>query len=694
MVEKSEERRDINNMSSYKKTIWNYKDKVTPEKLNNIEDGIYNNTLPEIDIEDNDKILTIKNNEWLPVTHQLNNGVTILNSENLVKPTINGRNTVYAMIDGKLTGLPEECTYMYMGDIKDISESLFMMVDSEVTDITIIQYPHMICNLPKTEVCEATHSETYADNILLITNNVDTYRFTCTAEERTIDFYVIPSTAVVETSYLLIPDWIKFYSTTGERLNVRANTMTNCNFEMSFDGINWDSWDGSLLQDIHTVYVRGSGNTDLSASPKAKFEFIRSDSIAVEGNIEMLFDYQTVLAGNHPTIAEYGCQDMFRNQEDITDVSNLKLTPPTLVRGIYSGMFKSCDGIEVAPELPAMNLADSCYYEMFANCTSLAVIPLLPATTLVDSCYDSMFSGCRKIMISETPETGFDYTFIIPADGTCADGVYQPTNEMFYTGDTAYAVSTPDINTAYYAKFKTNPSYNVIRNWNFVDPINQRQVTGFPNQDYGIDCWRNNGGLDVLIIPNVGLSFTDKSHIIQYLPMDRFVVGNTYTLTIKLAQPIQHVESGESRIASVRLAEMSSPYTSTNATRMELSSTESIITSTFILRLPSEGTIYYGIIIDAGNGYVTSPFIVESIKLEEGSVSTPENDSYNKEYELTRCKMSFQIFTEGTQLSTDRFDYNPIMDYSPVLLGTYIINNVNYVTAECELDKMDDIPID
>ena len=60
-------------------------------------------------------------------------------------------------------------------------------------------------------------------------------------------------------------------------------------------------------------------------------------------------------------------------------------------------MFRDCDELTAAPELPATVLADYCYNQMFRGCTGLTVAPELPATTLAARCYHQMFWDCKKL---------------------------------------------------------------------------------------------------------------------------------------------------------------------------------------------------------------------------------------------------------------------------------------------------------
>ena len=100
-----------------------------------------------------------------------------------------------------------------------------------------------------------------------------------------------------------------------------------------------------------------------------------------------------------------------------------KLPAKVLAEGCYAAMFANCTslkefpemaatdmaymsctwmmmgtGIEVAPELPAQNLAKSCYEFMFSECPNLKkAMSVLPATDLADNCYTGMFQRCEKL---------------------------------------------------------------------------------------------------------------------------------------------------------------------------------------------------------------------------------------------------------------------------------------------------------
>lgn len=68
----------------------------------------------------------------------------------------------------------------------------------------------------------------------------------------------------------------------------------------------------------------------------------------------------------------------------------------------FAHLFKGCDKLTTAPELPATTIGDYCYYRMFQGCSNLLQAPELPALVLAPSCYYSMFDGCSTL--SQTPK--------------------------------------------------------------------------------------------------------------------------------------------------------------------------------------------------------------------------------------------------------------------------------------------------
>ena len=114
--------------------------------------------------------------------------------------------------------------------------------------------------------------------------------------------------------------------------------------------------------------------------------------VACTGDIRTLLNWR-----NYNIVETYHARfcSLFKNCNVLTSAPELPAT--TLAGNCYDGMFSGCTSLTAAPELPATTLASYCYYEMFYNCTSLESAPELPATELAEACYCKMFSGCANL---------------------------------------------------------------------------------------------------------------------------------------------------------------------------------------------------------------------------------------------------------------------------------------------------------
>ena len=132
--------------------------------------------------------------------------------------------------------------------------------------------------------------------------------------------------------------------------------------------------------------------------------FSLSVSSNVGGDIRTLSNYLNV--DSETTAQRYMFKDLFRNNKNIVNASNLRLSYTTLADYCYSNMFWACSKLTAAPALPATTLAESCCRNMFESCTSLTTAPELPATKLASNCYQYMFSGCTSLTSApELPAT-------------------------------------------------------------------------------------------------------------------------------------------------------------------------------------------------------------------------------------------------------------------------------------------------
>lgn len=93
-------------------------------------------------------------------------------------------------------------------------------------------------------------------------------------------------------------------------------------------------------------------------------------------------------------------QSMFEGCKSLTKAPDLPA--PKLESWCYEAMFRGCEALTDAPKLSAENMVWHCYTHMFDGCTSLVTAPDLPATTLAPGCYTGMFANCTAL--TEAPE--------------------------------------------------------------------------------------------------------------------------------------------------------------------------------------------------------------------------------------------------------------------------------------------------
>ena len=165
--------------------------------------------------------------------------------------------------------------------------------------------------------------------------------------------------------------------------------------------------------------------------------------VACTGDIRTLLNWR-----NYNTVETYNAKfcSLFKNCNVLTSAPELPAT--TLAGNCYDGMFSGCTSLTAAPELPATTLAGFCYDSMFYGCTSLTDAPELKATKLVASCYDNMFYGCTKLstvtMLAPSDQisnaTRYCYNWLNNAgtDETVKSRTLKVTDEAAYTALESY----------------------------------------------------------------------------------------------------------------------------------------------------------------------------------------------------------------------------------------------------------------
>ena len=165
--------------------------------------------------------------------------------------------------------------------------------------------------------------------------------------------------------------------------------------------------------------------------------------VACTGDIRTLLNWR-----NYNIVETYNAKfcSLFKNCNVLTSAPELPAT--TLAGNCYDGMFSGCTSLTAAPELPATTLAGFCYDSMFYGCTSLTDAPELKATKLVASCYDNMFYGCTKLstvtmlapsdQISNATRYCYNWLYNAGTDKTVKSRTLKVTDEAAYTALESY----------------------------------------------------------------------------------------------------------------------------------------------------------------------------------------------------------------------------------------------------------------
>ena len=177
---------------------------------------------------------------------------------------------------------------------------------------------------------------------------------------------------------------------------VKVGEPSDISLEYSIDGKSWNPYtigEAIYLFDEDKLSFRAgeTGNEGFSKGKDDYYQFKISGEIAARGNTMSLLDRNC--ARNNVSANAFA--SLFRDCQSLTSAPDLPAA--VLAKGCYAWMFYDCTSLTKAPALPAMNLAESCYYSMFESCTSLNETPTLSATELSSGCYFGMFAGCTSL---------------------------------------------------------------------------------------------------------------------------------------------------------------------------------------------------------------------------------------------------------------------------------------------------------
>lgn len=105
-------------------------------------------------------------------------------------------------------------------------------------------------------------------------------------------------------------------------------------------------------------------------------------------------DYTFVEGSAFKTL--FGSGSVSDSTMKVVDASQLIL-PKSTSPSCYYNLFGNCSTLEVAPSLPATNVATEAYKAMFKNCSSLRAVPAMSFKVVEQEGCNNMFAGCTSI---------------------------------------------------------------------------------------------------------------------------------------------------------------------------------------------------------------------------------------------------------------------------------------------------------
>lgn len=251
------------------------------------------------------------------------------------------------------------------------------------------------------------------------------------------------------------------------------------------------------------------------------------------------------------------------------------------------------------------------------------------------------------------------------------------------TSGTKPSDPTPDIYTQLLAQYQElhqelgrRPNPNLLHNWYFANPVNQRGQAVYPAGEkvYTIDRWYKNSSIEVAV--NEG----------------SITITNTGTVSSSCAQPFANIPPAGAQLTFSALTADGVLYSGTKRMPVTQAKYSNFFTtdeevSARVYSAGDDGTpARFQFVVPVGASLELS-----AVKLELGSVQTlAHQDSDGKwvlnelpDYgeELAKCQRYYQLFSSEDKMPTALADYRPAMRATPAT-GTISIDGVTYYYAD------------
>lgn len=270
-----------------------------------------------------------------------------------------------------------------------------------------------------------------------------------------------------------IPDYLCFTALEQGRFTLSVSSYVTTTYlsyiEWSKDGRNWNRTTNenngmTINVDVvqgDKVYWRGSGvtMTSLSAGADRGSIFSSTANFDASGHIMSLLqggDFNDDALVNYSTsgIRNVTFARIFEDCEKLINAQDLVLPKfSSWYTYIFYQAFHNCTGLVTAPQLPTIEMSQSCFFGMFNGCTSLLEASDILATTAASECCRGMYVGCTSLT-----NTG-NIAFTTLAANCC--------RQMFYgcssITSSSLLISATLAENSYYAMFYNCSSLSYVK---------------------------------------------------------------------------------------------------------------------------------------------------------------------------------------------------------------------------------------
>ena len=232
------------------------------------------------------------------------------------------------------------------------------------------------------------------------------------------------------------------------------------------------------------------------------------------------------------------------------------------------------------------------------------------------------------------------------------------------------------------AAIQAKPNPNLLDNWYFGNPVNQRGHTEYNTMSYAIDRWRtwDEPTSVCLKVVEGGIQIAYALHQFHEAYVYKALIGKNVTISVLFAD-------GKLFYKTFKISESASEWYSVDVSYGGVSSvklgiqpsdTTDLVSNFFRVNVTESGTLSNTIL---------------AVKLELGSQQTLAhqensvwqlNETPDYGEQLARCQRYFQTFATESLRPTNALDFRPVMRATPAL-STITVGGKTLYTASADL---------